>query len=87
MKKIYSRAFTLVELIVVITILAILATIAFISFIGYQTSAREGTRLSDVKLIEKKLGFYQIENNNYPLPDNYVTITASGSTVGYQGEV
>lgn len=80
-------AFTLVELIVVITILAILATIAFVSFIWYQTSARESTRLSDMKLIEKKLSFYQIENNNYPLPDNYVTITASGTTVWYQGEV
>jgi len=81
------RAFTLVELIVVITILAILATIWFVSFIGYQKSARESTRLSDVKLIEKQLSIYEVRNNTIPLPDNSVTITASGTTIWYQWEV
>lgn len=82
-----KNAFTLVELIVVITILAILATIWFISFIWYQKSARESTRLSDVKLIEKQLSIYEARNSTIPLPDNSVTITASGTTIWYQWEI
>ncbi len=78
------RWFTLVELIVVITILAILATIAFTSFLWYQKSARESTRISDTHLLEKVLSIYKVSNSQYPLPDDYITITASGTTIGYQ---
>jgi prepilin-type N-terminal cleavage/methylation domain-containing protein len=77
-------AFTLVELIVVITILSILATIGFLSLLGYQKSARESIRLSDIKLIEKQLSLYEIKNSTLPIPDNYITITASGILLGLQ---
>jgi len=77
-------AFTLVELIVVITILSILATIGFMSLLGYQKSARESIRLSDIKLIEKQLSLYEIKNSALPIPDNYITITASGTSLGLQ---
>lgn len=80
-----NKAFTLVELIVVVTILAILATIGFLSLTGFQISARESARLNDVWVIRKQLEIYEVTNGNYPLPDNAVTITASGSTIGYQG--
>ena len=83
--KNYTNGFTLVELIVVITILAILSTIAFISLQGYASSARDSKRLNDIKIIEKWLSIYNTVNQNIPLPDNSITITASGSLISYQG--
>lgn len=80
-----KKAFTLVELIVVITILAILATIGFVSYQGYALSARESARLNDIKVIEKGLGLYATRHTTLPLPDSSVTLTASGTTVWYQG--
>lgn len=40
-----------------------------------------------MKLLEKKLRLYQVETPQFPLPDKLVTLTTSGSTVGYQGEI
>ncbi|MDD3645795.1 MAG: prepilin-type N-terminal cleavage/methylation domain-containing protein [Candidatus Gracilibacteria bacterium] len=84
-KPIYLSAFTLVELIVVITILAILATIAFISLSGYSQDARNSSRASDVKTIEKALQVYGTRNNIYPAPEKPQTVSYSGEVVYYQG--
>ncbi|MFA5917124.1 MAG: type II secretion system protein [Candidatus Gracilibacteria bacterium] len=86
-KKIYNQAFTLVELIVVITILAILGTIAFISFQGYSSNARDSVRMSDMNNINKGLALFQLKGGTYPKPDNSVTISASGTIIGYEGTV
>ncbi|MDD3645814.1 MAG: prepilin-type N-terminal cleavage/methylation domain-containing protein [Candidatus Gracilibacteria bacterium] len=80
-----KQGFTLVELIVVITILAILATIAFISLSGYSQDARNSSRASDVKTIEKSLQLYATRNSVYPTPENPQTVSYSGDTVYYQG--
>lgn len=77
--------FTLVELIVVITILVILGTIAFLSFQGYSASARDSGRIENLGNLQKGLSLFQIKSGTYPIPENYVSITASGVTVGYQG--
>jgi prepilin-type N-terminal cleavage/methylation domain-containing protein len=79
-----KKAFTLVELIVVITILAILATVWFISFQGHAQSARDSVRLSDLKSIEKQLSIFVLKNSKYPMPDDAVEITASGTLINYQ---
>jgi prepilin-type N-terminal cleavage/methylation domain-containing protein len=79
-----THAFTLVELIVVITILAILWTIAFISFQGFALSARESTRLNDIKTIEKSLWIYRINGNKLPVPDDLVDISFSGTILWKQ---
>ena len=83
---IYNKktAFTLVELIVVITILSILATIAFVSFQWYTVTARDSTRVTEIRSINKLLDFYKLENNFYPLPDTSIQLTASGKLIGYQ---
>jgi prepilin-type N-terminal cleavage/methylation domain-containing protein len=73
MKK--NKAFTLVELIVVITILAILATVAYISFQWYSQSARDSTRLANMRLIEKALSLYVTTNSFFPEPSNSVNMT------------
>lgn len=70
-----KKAFTLVELIVVITILAVLATIAFTSFQWYSQSARDSTRLANMRLIEKALSLYVTTNSFFPEPSNSVNMT------------
>jgi len=76
-----SSAFTLVELIVVITILAILWTIAFISLQWFSRDARDVNRTSSIKLAQNRLGIYIITENNYPMPDNSVTLTGWNTTI------
>ncbi|EKE28875.1 MAG: hypothetical protein ACD_3C00001G0016 [uncultured bacterium (gcode 4)] len=83
-KLIWKTAFTLVELIVVIVILAILATIAFLSFSSQSASARDSTRLADMNNITKWLSINYALAGKYPMPDSYVTLTASGTLAWYQ---
>jgi len=42
--------------------------------------------LSQLKNLTDSLNLYQTKNT-LPLPDDYVTVTASGTTIGYQGYV
>lgn len=79
------QAFTLVELIVVIVILAILATIGFMSFGWYTGSARNSSRLSDMKLIDKSMRLYKTTESLFPLPDNYSSVSYSGAVLWNQG--
>lgn len=79
-----KKGFTLVELIVVITILAILATVWFISFLGYASFARDGTRLTDIWIINHGLEYHKIEWSRLPQPDNAIPISVSWSIVWYQ---
>ncbi len=79
-------AFTLVELIVVITIVGILSTIGFVSYSGYLTWARDSNRISQMVKLSDSLQVYSA-TKTLPLPDNYVEIQASWSTIAYQWEV
>ena len=79
-----NKAFTLVELIVVITILAILWTIAFISLQWYSKDARNSTRVSDIKSIEKVFSFYHLRESNFPAPTNGEQVTYSWAEVWTQ---
>ncbi len=81
MQHIKNKWFTLVELIVVITILIILWTIAFISLQWYTKSARNSTRISDIKNTVNVLELFSIKTGKYPLPWNAVDKTASWGTV------
>ena len=82
--KSLSRGFTLVELIVVITILAILATIGFFSFFGYQLSARDAVRVSDIQNLTKLVELYKLENGTFPPVSNSIDVSFSGSTIWQQ---
>lgn len=85
MKK-SNKAFTLVELIVVIIILAILGTIWFLSFQSYNVFARDTVRTSDLSLISRWIKIKQVEWGWAPKPENFVTLTASGTEIWYQWE-
>jgi len=86
MRKMNIKAFTLVELIVVITIVWILSTVGFVSYSGYLTWARDSNRISQMIKLSDSLQTYAT-TKSLPLPDNYVEITASGTTIAYQWEV
>ncbi|MDD2515784.1 MAG: fibrinogen-like YCDxxxxGGGW domain-containing protein [Candidatus Gracilibacteria bacterium] len=67
--------------------LAILSTIAFISFNGYLKDARDSARMTDLNSIDYALSVYLTQEGKLPIPDDYVTITASGEEIGYQGYI
>ncbi len=88
MKHKTLQAFTLVELIVVITIVWILSTVGFVSYSGYLTGARDSNRFSQLTKLSDSLQVYAT-TKSLPLPDDYIEITASGSSnvIAYQGYI
>lgn len=83
-RHIFQNGFTLVELIVVMAILAILGTLGFISIQGYSGSARESARLSNLNILERGLEVHAAATGTYPIPEDYILLSASGNTIGYQ---
>ena len=73
------------ELIVVITILAILGTIWFVSLQNYSRYARDSTRISDMKTMERALEFVKTRVGSYPTPDDASTVYYSGASLFTQG--
>lgn len=80
-----KKAFTLIELVVVITILGVLSIFGFISYSWYATSARDTSRVTDLKSIAKTLEYFAIEHDSYPLPSESTAITFSWTVVWNQG--
>lgn len=86
-KKIESREtfwFTLVELLIVIVIISILSALWFVFYEGYLVTARDANRISAINQSISKLQTHWI-SNRYSIPEGAITITASGSTIAYQG--
>lgn len=79
-KKIKSKGFTLIELIVVITIIAVLTVVAMVSYTGAGKRARDGRRVSDLEKIRIALEMYrQNVGSSYPatlstLVPNYIQV-------------
>lgn len=64
---ILKKGFTLVELLIVITIIGILAGLSLVSYNGTQGKARDATRKSDLRDLQKALQSYYADNNStYP---------------------
>lgn len=66
-KKLFSRGFTIVELLIVIVVIGILAAISMVSYTGVQNRARDAQRLSDMKTITTALERYKIDHGEYPI--------------------
>jgi prepilin-type N-terminal cleavage/methylation domain-containing protein len=77
--------FTLVELIIVITILAILGLVAFLMMSDATVSARDSNRLASIKNIYDASQLQAVQQRILPLPDQAITLTVSGSDIGWQG--
>ncbi len=80
----YTKAFTLVELILVVTILGILGTIGFVSYSGYLGGARDGNRIAQAVQISDALQIYGA-SKTLPLPDDLIEVKNGATIIGYQG--
>ncbi|MDD2916630.1 MAG: type II secretion system protein, partial [Candidatus Gracilibacteria bacterium] len=80
-KPVSMLGFTLIELIVVITILVILGTIAFVNLGGFQSSARDGRRVSDMANIGKAIDLAIIQQGSAPIPTSAVSYTGGSVTL------
>lgn len=74
----------MVELVIVITILAILSTIWFVSFQWYNIGTRDSVRLVDIASIDKWLSIFLAKAKEIPLPDDSISVFASGTLLNYQ---
>ena len=65
-KKLNSKGFTLIELMIVIAIIGILAAIAIPQFASYRQKAYNAAALSDLKTVKTTLEAYYAEHFVYP---------------------
>jgi type IV pilus assembly protein PilA len=65
-KKLNSKGFTLIELMIVIAIIGILAAIAIPQFASYRQKAYNAAALSDLKTVKTTLEAYYADNQFYP---------------------
>ena len=69
-KRVGSRGFTIVELLIVIVIIAILAAITIAAYNGIQNRARASAASSALSQAVKKLELYKVDNSAYPTSTN-----------------
>lgn len=66
MSKLYSRGFTIVELLIVIVVIAILASISVVAYNGIQTRSNNTQTVSAVKEYAKMLIAYKVDTGGWP---------------------
>jgi len=84
MKNTLKYGFTLVELLVVMTVLSILGTFWYIAFTSNLAESRDAKREWDMLQIVNALELYEVENSEFPDPDDFVNITYSGSAIAWK---
>ena len=86
-KALYSRGFTLVELMIVIAIIGLLSGIIITSLTGSKAKSRDARRISDINQIQLALEQYFDRCGQYPaagannLPSTSSTCNVGGTTV------
>jgi prepilin-type N-terminal cleavage/methylation domain-containing protein len=79
-KTLFTRGFTLIEMLVVIAIIAILSGIIIANLSGAKGKARDAKRVSDLGNIQMALELYFDRCNQYPQPTS-----GNGSAIGNGG--
>ena len=64
--KLFSRAFTLIELLIVVAIIAILAAIAMPNFLEAQVRSKISRTKTDMRTLAGAMESYAVDNNCYP---------------------
>ena len=67
----FTKAFTLIELLIVVAIIAILAAIAVPNFLEAQTRSKVSRFMADLRSTATAMEAYYIDNNRYPPADLY----------------
>ncbi len=79
--KKYQQGFTLIELLVVIAIIGILASVVLASLNTSRGSARDASRLTEVKQLQTALEIYRNSNDNqYPCANSVANNGGCGNT-------
>jgi len=75
-RKVCSRGFTLIEIMMVVAIIATLSGIAVPNYLKYREKATIAQCIAEISIIAKTISIYEI--NNYELPDslNDLSITS-----------
>lgn len=76
MRKLNSKGFTIIELLVVIVIIGILVALALPNLFSAQQRGRDTERKNDLKNISQKLETYFNDNTSYPAGDMSTVATA-----------
>lgn len=76
MRKLNSKGFTIIELLVVIVIIGILVALALPNLFSAQQRGRDTERKNDLKNISQKLETYFNDNTSYPAGDMAAVATA-----------
>ncbi|OVE78799.1 hypothetical protein BVY00_01935, partial [bacterium G20] len=66
LKRVRSRGFTIVELLIVIVVIGILAVLVALTYNGIKQKERDTERKDDVKTLHGRLEAYQAQNGKYP---------------------
>lgn len=72
-KKLGTKSFTLIELIIVISIISLLSLIGLSGYGAVRENARNAKRKADLKEMQKALEAYKARNGSYPLTDTAAT--------------
>lgn len=89
--RLFSRGFTIVELLVVIVVIGILATLVVVAYNGVSGRAKEASRQSDETQAKKQIEAFYAVNGFYPTANNCPTTgttdiclkTSPGNTLVY----
>lgn len=83
--SVIRRGFTLIELLIVVVILGILAAIIVPQASNARSEARDGTRETDMRSVEKALEMWANDNGDYPVVSGWSGDAGAYGSKGYTG--
>ena len=64
--KISHRGFSLIEIMIVMAIVGTLSALAVPNYLKYKENARVAVAITDIRMIEKQIKGYELDNNRLP---------------------